>query len=595
MKKSYRKIITQKNRETGSSSSTVKRLLKYTSRYKFLIFFAFVCALINVAMSLFAPFIIGKAIDNIISVGNVNFEIVLYYLIILSIVILIGAVFGWVLSLFTNKITYGAVKDIRSDIFSKLSSVPLKTIDNNSHGNLISTIVTDADAVSDGLLQGSTQLFSGVITIFATIGFMLSVNYIIALIVIVLTPLSILVTYFIARGCHNMFTLQSQTRGEMTGLCDEMINGQKLVKAFCFEQKTIKDFEQINMKLYDYGLKSQFYSALTNPSTRFVNAVVYAGVLIGGAISIISGNLSVGVLSCFLSYANQYTKPFNEISGVLTQVQSAVASATRIFKVLDFYEEQDDKDAQEINNCDQTIKIKNLKFYYNSSKPLIKNFNLDVRGGQRVAIVGPTGCGKTTLINLLMGFYQPIDGEIIISGKEISKIKKQSLRQCFGMVLQDAWFFSGTIKENIAYSKQNATFNEIVWAAKQAHAHSFIEKLPQGYDTIITSGGVNLSAGQKQLLQIARVMLSSPPMLILDEATSNIDTRTEIKIQAGFEQIMQNKTSFIVAHRLSTIKQADIILVMKDGDIIEKGNHNSLLKEKGFYYNLYNSQFENQS
>ncbi|MEG0457091.1 MAG: ABC transporter ATP-binding protein, partial [Oscillospiraceae bacterium] len=550
---------------------------------------------INVAMSLFAPFIIGKAIDNIISVGNVNFEIVLYYLIILSIVILIGAVFGWVLSLFTNKITYGAVKDIRSDIFSKLSSVPLKTIDNNSHGNLISTIVTDADAVSDGLLQGSTQLFSGVITIFATIGFMLSVNYIIALIVIVLTPLSILVTYFIARGCHNMFTLQSQTRGEMTGLCDEMINGQKLVKAFCFEQKTIKDFEQINMKLYDYGLKSQFYSALTNPSTRFVNAVVYAGVLIGGAISIISGNLSVGVLSCFLSYANQYTKPFNEISGVLTQVQSAVASATRIFKVLDFYEEQDDKDAQEINNCDQTIKIKNLKFYYNSSKPLIKNFNLDVRGGQRVAIVGPTGCGKTTLINLLMGFYQPIDGEIIISGKEISKIKKQSLRQCFGMVLQDAWFFSGTIKENIAYSKQNATFNEIVWAAKQAHAHSFIEKLPQGYDTIITSGGVNLSAGQKQLLQIARVMLSSPPMLILDEATSNIDTRTEIKIQAGFEQIMQNKTSFIVAHRLSTIKQADIILVMKDGDIIEKGNHNSLLKEKGFYYNLYNSQFENQS
>ncbi|MEG0229734.1 MAG: ABC transporter ATP-binding protein, partial [Oscillospiraceae bacterium] len=539
--------------------------------------------------------IIGKAIDNIISVGNVNFEIVLYYLIILSIVILIGAVFGWVLSLFTNKITYGAVKDIRSDIFSKLSSVPLKTIDNNSHGNLISTIVTDADAVSDGLLQGSTQLFSGVITIFATIGFMLSVNYIIALIVIVLTPLSILVTYFIARGCHNMFTLQSQTRGEMTGLCDEMINGQKLVKAFCFEQKTIKDFEQINMKLYDYGLKSQFYSALTNPSTRFVNAVVYAGVLIGGAISIISGNLSVGVLSCFLSYANQYTKPFNEISGVLTQVQSAVASATRIFKVLDFYEEQDDKDAQEINNCDQTIKIKNLKFYYNSSKPLIKNFNLDVRGGQRVAIVGPTGCGKTTLINLLMGFYQPIDGEIIISGKEISKIKKQSLRQCFGMVLQDAWFFSGTIKENIAYSKQNATFNEIVWAAKQAHAHSFIEKLPQGYDTIITSGGVNLSAGQKQLLQIARVMLSSPPMLILDEATSNIDTRTEIKIQAGFEQIMQNKTSFIVAHRLSTIKQADIILVMKDGDIIEKGNHNSLLKEKGFYYNLYNSQFENQS
>lgn len=573
------------------NTKILKRILSYTKPYKKFIIIAFISAIINITLTLLTPILIGRGVDFIIGKDNVNFSRLLNILILLLISIIFSALFQLIMTRCTNIISYKTIKDLRIDVFNKLNELPLKYIDSNSHGSIINGVINDIEIISDGLLQGFSQLFTGVITIVGTLIFMLSINIKIALIVVIITPLSLFTASTIAKYCHSMFRKQSEVRSELTGYVEEMIGNQKVVKAFSYEDRSIESFEEINKKLYKYGQKAQFYSALTNPVTRFVNGIVYAAVGIVGALSAINGNLSIGNLSAFLSYANQYTKPFNEISGVITELQAAFASANRVFKILDEEPEVQDKStAIDLENSDGTVDINNLCFSYNKDKSLIENFNLKVNPGERIAIVGPTGCGKTTLINLLMRFYNINSGEIKIDNINIDNITRKSTRGLYGMVLQDTWLFSGTVRDNIAYGKEDAALEEVIEAAKAAHAHKFIMKLPNGYDTVLSEDS-SLSQGQKQLLCIARVMLSKPPMLILDEATSSIDTRTEIYIQKAFNKLMEGRTSFIVAHRLSTIKEADLILVMKDGKIIEKGNHKELLKENGFYANLYNSQF----
>lgn len=573
------------------NTTILKRILKYTKPYSKYIVLSFITAVINITLTLLTPIIIGKGVDFIIGPSNVNFNKLVNILILLLLTTIFSSIFQLIMTRCNNIVSYKTIKDLRRDVFNKLNQLPLKYIDSNSHGYIINGVINDIEIISDGLLQGFSQLFTGIITIVGTLIFMLSINYKIALLVVIITPLSLFTASTIAKACNSMFRKQSEVRGELTGYVEEMIGNQKVVKAFSYEDRAEENFEEINKKLYTYGQKAQFYSAITNPLTRFVNGIVYASVGIVGAIAAINGNLSIGNLSAFLSYANQYTKPFNEISGVITELQAAFTSASRVFKILDEKPEVPDKaNAIDLETAEGNVDINNLYFSYNENKPFIKDFNLKVNPGERIAIVGPTGCGKTTLINLLMRFYNIDSGEIKIDSINVEEITRKSTRGLYGMVLQDTWLFSGSVRDNIAYGKEDATLEEVIEAAKSAHAHKFIMKLPKGYDTILSEDS-SLSQGQKQLLCIARVMLSKPPMLILDEATSSIDTRTEIYIQKAFNKLMEGRTSFIVAHRLSTIKEADLILVMKDGKIIEKGNHKDLLKQNGFYSNLYNSQF----
>lgn len=574
------------------NKSVLKKILSYTKPYKWYLFLAMIFALVSVSLTLYAPILTGNAIDKIIDEKNVDFDGIGVILIKFSVVVAITAITQWLMNLCTNKLTFCTVRDIRIRAFDKLQNVPLKYIDAQRQGDIISRMITDVEQISDGLLMGFTQLFSGVVTIFGTIGFMISIDIKITLVVVLITPISLFVAGFIAKRTFNMFKIQSETRGEMTSLIEEMIGNQKVVKAFCFEDDAEENFDEINKRLQKCGVKALFYSALTNPCTRFVNGLVYSGVGIFGAVSALSGNITVGQLSCFLSYANQYTKPFNEISGVITELQSAFASAKRVFEIIEEEPQTPDvENAIVLENADGRVEIDNVSFSYVPDVSLIENLNLSVRQGQRIAIVGPTGCGKTTIINLLMRFYDVNEGEISVSGNPVKNITRDSLRSNYGMVLQETWLKSGTIFDNIAYSKPDATMEEVVEAAKAAHCHSFIKRLPKGYMTVISDEGSNISQGQKQLLCIARVMLCLPPMLILDEATSSIDTLTEIRIQKAFNKMMEGRTSFIVAHRLSTIKEADCIIVMDKGHIIEQGKHNELLSKNGFYANLYNSQF----
>jgi ATP-binding cassette subfamily B protein len=552
---------------------------------------ALLCAIISVTLSLLTPILIGKAVDYILEPGKVNFEGIRQVVGWLAIAIGGSALFQWMMTFHTNRITFHTVKDLRTRAYQQLNKVPLKYIDQNSHGNIINRMVNDIDAVSDGLLQGFAQLFTGIVTILGTIIFMLTINVRIGLAVIVLTPLSLFVAAFISKRIYNKFSEQSKIKGEMSGLIEEMVGNQKLVKIFSYEDRSVNRFEEINQRLRECGIAAQFYSSLTNPCTRFVNGVVYATVGILGAFTAIQGLISVGQLSSFLAYANQYTKPFNEISGVITELQSALASAQRVFALIDEEIETTDEGLLEEVESDGSVTLRNVNFSYQAQVTLIEDLNLIVKSGQRIAIVGPTGCGKTTIINLLMRFYDVDAGEIRAGGVSIKKMKRKTLRSMYGMVLQDTWLFHGTVRDNIAYGKENATEEEIITAAKAAHAHSFIKRLPKGYDTILTEDGGNISQGQKQLLSIARVMLTKPPMLILDEATSNIDTRTELYIQKAFAKLMEGRTSFIVAHRLSTVKESDIILVMNSGKIVEQGSHEVLLEKNGFYAQLYNSQF----
>lgn len=570
----------------------LKRVISYAKPYIVYLILALICATISVGLTLFTPVLIGNAIDLIVGKNNVNIQGVFQILIELSIVVALTALFQWFMSLCTNIITHRTVRDIRVEAFSRLEKVPLKYIDSTAHGDIISRIVNDIDQISDGLIQGFTQLFTGIITIVGTLIFMLTINLSITLVVVIITPLSLFVASFIAKRSYEMFRKQSEIRGEIGGYMEEMIGNQKIVKTFGYEDEVQERFEKINDELYKYGFKAQFYSALTNPCTRFVNGIVYAAVGIIGAIGVIYGRITVGQLSCFLTYANQYTKPFNEISSVITELQSAIASAGRVFEMLDEpIEAQDKPNATVLEQCNGDVSINDVSFSYTKEKKLIQNLNVFANSGQRIAIVGPTGCGKTTLINLLMRFYDVDSGTIKVDNINIQDMTRKSLRSQFGMVLQETWIFAGTVLDNIAYGKPDATKDEIIRAAKSAHAHSFIMRLPQGYDTVITEDGGNISQGQKQLLCIARIMLTKPPMLILDEATSSIDTLTEIRIQRAFDKMMQGRTSFVVAHRLSTIKEADCILVMNDGNIIEQGTHKQLLKNNGFYANLYHSQF----
>ncbi len=576
-----------------NNKETIQKILSYIKNYKLYVIGSFLFAAISVVLTLYAPILIGQGIDFILEKGNVDFNGLLELIKKLIVVILITAFAQWCMNLCNNRITFHVVKDIRTKVFCHLEKLPIKYIDGNAHGDIISRVIADVDQFSDGLLMGFTQLFTGVLTIVGTLLFMLSINIKITLVVVVLTPLSLFIARFIANKTYSMFQLQSKTRGEMTSLLNEMIGNQKIVQAFGYEEEAIKRFDEINERLQGASLRAIFFSSITNPSTRFVNGVVYAGVGVFGAFGAINGLLSVGQLSSFLSYANQYTKPFNEISGVITELQNAFASAARVFELIEEEEQTPDKEnAIHLEKADGTVELEEVYFSYVLDRKLIENFNLSVKSGQRVAIVGPTGCGKSTVINLLMRFYDVNSGSIKVTGNDIRDITRKSLRKNYGMVLQETWLKTGTIAENIAYGKPDATREEIIEAAKKAHAHSFIRRLPNGYDTEITEDGGNLSQGQKQLLCIARVMLCLPPMLILDEATSSIDTRTEIQIQKAFNRMMEGRTSFIVAHRLSTIQEADRILVMKDGNIIEQGNHEELLEQEGFYAELYNSQFQ---
>lgn len=575
-----------------TQKETIRKVLQLIKKYKFYVAASIFLALVTVAATLYLPVLTGDAIDFIVDKGKVDFPAIMKILRWMLVVIVISSFAQWLQSIINNKITYQVIRDIRMEAFEKIQKLSLKYLDANSTGGIVSRVIADVDQFADGLLMGFTQLFTGVITIVGTLGFMLSVSVPIALVVVVLTPVSLFVARFIATHTYSMFHLQSETRGEQTALIDEMVGNQKVVQAFGYEKEAMERFDEINGRLEKCSMRAIFYSSLTNPCTRFVNSLVYAGVGIAGSIFAIRGGISIGQLSCFLSYANQYTKPFNEISGVITELQNAIACAARIFELM---EEQVQTPEPEkpvvIEHFDGSVTLSDVSFSYVPEKKLIEHFSLDVKPGQRIAIVGPTGCGKTTLINLLMRFYDPDQGCIKVSGVDMMNLTRHNLRDGYGMVLQETWLRKGTIFENIAMAKENATREEVIEAARMAYAHSFIRRLPQGYDTEIAEDGGNLSQGQKQLLCIARVMLALPDMLILDEATSSIDTRTEIKIQKAFNRMMEGRTSFIVAHRLSTIREADRILVMKDGNIIEQGSHEELLAKKGFYEKLYMSQF----
>lgn len=576
------------------NKSAVSKVLKKIKPYTGYLILAILSAVISVSLTLYIPVLTGNAIDNIIDKGNVNFENIIQILIYIGIGIAGVTVFQWMMNYFTNIISYKTVRDLRREVFRKFNNVPLSYIDTHSHGDLISRVINDIDAVGDGLTQMFLQLFSGIVTIVGTLIFMLFINWKIAIAVVVLTPLSLFVAAFIGKLSHRRFVRQQTLQGEISSYVEEHVGNQRIVKAFSYEQRAFEDFEKYNTELYDVGFKAQFAGALANPSTRLVNAIVYAAVGIFGAVTAISGGITVGQLSCFLTYANQYTKPFNEVTGVLTQLQTAIAAADRVFEVLEAEDETPDpENSKTVADCKGNIKIENVYFSYTKDKPLITDFSLNAKSGTHIAIVGPTGCGKTTFINLLMRFYDATSGKISIDGVNVKDMKRDDLRKIYGMVLQDSWLFSGTIMENLRYGNENASEDEVIAAAKAAYAHSFIRRMPNGYNTVISEGGGNLSQGQKQLLCIARAMLTNPAVLILDEATSSIDTLTESRVQKAFAKIMKGRTSFVVAHRLSTIKESDIILVMKDGNIIEQGSHDELIAKNGFYTNLYNSQFAN--
>lgn len=577
--------------KNNNKKTVIFKILDRVKNYKLALATSIVMAIVTVACQLYVPILIGRAIDLIVGPGNVDFTGIIK--IIGQIGIFIAGVFlsQWIMNMCNNKITFGVTKDIRDEAFDKIETLPLKYIDANSYGDIVSRVIADVDTFADGLLMGFTQFFTGVLTIIGTLGFMFFIDFRITLLVFLLTPLSLVIAWFIAKKTFNSFKRQSETRGEQTALIDESINGVKVIKSFNSEAKYLKEFDEINERLADYSLKAVFFSSLTNPSTRFVNSLVYAVVAVSGGILAINGGISVGELVSFLSYANQYTKPFNEISGVITELQNSIACAARIFELIEEESEISDEGKYELSDISGKVDLENVYFSYTKDTQLITDFNLDVKPGQRIAIVGPTGCGKTTLINLLMRFYDVNEGSIKISGHDLRDITRESLRHGFGMVLQETWLKSGTIRDNIVMAKEDASEEEIIAACKEAYSWGFIKKLPKGLDTPIGEDGGSLSAGQKQLLCITRIMLANPPMLILDEATSSIDTRTELKIQDAFAKLMDGKTSFIVAHRLSTIKNADVILVMKDGNILEQGNHEELLKANGFYKKLYESQF----
>ena len=573
----------------------IMRIWKHIRKYWFYIVCSLIFAALSVASQLYVPILTGNAIDHMIGVGKVDFVGVAAIVRGIVAATAVTAISQWIFGICNNKITYNVSRDLRNAAIAKIQRLPVSYLDAHPTGDLVSRVIADVEQFADGLLMGFTQFFTGVLTILGTLGFMLYVNVPITLVVVCVTPLSFIVAGFIAKKTYRNFHMQTEVRGEQTAFINEMIEGQKVVQAFCHEKENVDQFDEMNERLQKASLKAIFFSSITNPATRFVNNVVYAGVALVGALFAVSGGISVGQLSCFLSYANQYTKPFNEISGVVTELQNAMACASRIFELLDEEERTPDKaDARVLTEeqVDGAVEISDVSFSYVPDRKLIEHFNLSVKPGERVAIVGPTGCGKTTMINLLMRFYDVDSGKICVSGTDIRDISRTSLRRSYGMVLQDTWLKSGTIYENIAYGRPDATKEQVIEAAKAAHAHSFIKRLPDGYDTVISEDGGNISQGQKQLLCIARVMLCLPPMLILDEATSSIDTRTEIKIQQAFASMMKGRTSFIVAHRLSTIREADIILVMDSGKVIEQGTHEELLAEKGFYAKLYNSQYE---
>ncbi|MCM1089895.1 MAG: ABC transporter ATP-binding protein/permease [Butyrivibrio sp.] len=584
--------MSQEQSKKEINQGTIGKVLRYIKRYWAMVALSLILAIVVVVLTLYVPILTGDAVDLLLGEGLVNMAAIMEIMLKIGIAIAVTAVAQWVMNTCNNHITYHVIRDIREDAFRKLQRLPLQYMDTHAYGDVVSRVIADVDTFADGLLMGFTQLFTGVLTIFGTLGFMLMTNVPITLVVVCITPVSFLVARFIATKTYAMFQEQSETRGEQTALIEEMVGNLKVVKTFCREDAVRSQFDEINGRLEKCSLRAIFFSSLTNPATRFVNSLVYAGVGVFGAFVAIGGGISVGRLSCFLSYANQYTKPFNEISGVITELQNAIACAARIFALIE-EEPQTPESAQAkvLSNARGEVALENVYFQYVADKPLIQNFNLRVKPGQRVAIVGPTGCGKTTVINLLMRFYDVNEGCIRVDGQDIRDYTRGSLRTNYGMVLQETWLRAGTIRDNICMGRPDATQEEVLAAAKAAHAHSFIKRLPNGYDTVITEDGGSLSQGQKQLLCIARVMLCLPPMLILDEATSSIDTRTEMRIQNAFAKMMEGRTSFIVAHRLSTIKEADIILVMKDGNIIEQGNHESLLAEGGFYANLYNSQF----
>lgn len=571
---------------------SVTKLIHRLTPHRGLLILALLSAVVSISLTLLIPVLVGQAIDNIVAKGEVYFEAVVRIILYIAAAIVGVSSCQWLMNYLVNVISFRVVRDLRRDVFRKLNTVPLSYIDTHPHGDLISRVINDVDAVGDGLTQICLQLFSGVVTIIGTLIFMLAIDWRIAIVVFVLTPLSLFLAAFIGKLTHKRFTEQQLLQGDISSYVEEHVGNQRIVKAFSYEERACEDFEKLNQQLYDVGFKAQFAGALANPSTRFVNALVYAAVAIIGALTVISGGLSIGGLSCFLTYANQYTKPFNEVTGVLTQLQTGLAAAERVFAVLEAEDESPGNNIiTDAENVRGNVEIRDVSFSYVPEKPLIRHFSLSVPSGCHVAIVGPTGCGKTTLINLLMRFYEVNEGSILLDGVDIRDMSRDALRRCYGMVLQDSWLFNGTIMENLRYGNENATDEEVIAAAKSAHAHSFIRKMPQGYDTEISEGGGNLSQGQKQLLCIARAMLTNPSVLILDEATSSIDTLTEIRVQKAFAKMMKGRTSFVVAHRLSTIKESDVILVLKDGNIIEQGSHETLLKQGGFYHTLYNSQF----
>lgn len=578
-----------------NNKQILNRVFSYVGRYKIHLAFSLLLAAVSVAGTLYVPVLLGNVIDFIVDKGKVDFDGMVPILLEVCVIVGVVALSQWIMNVLNNKITFGVVKDMRDKAFSKIEKLPVSYIDSHPSGEVVSRVIADVDQFADGLLMGFTQFFTGIITIFGTLIFMLSINFWITVVVVIVTPLSFVIASFVAKKTHKMFTLQSETRGEQTAFIDEMIGNAKTVDAYSHYDENLKTFDEINARLKEYSLKAVFFSSITNPATRFVNSIVYAAVALFGAFLAVKTEqqaITVGVLAAFLSYASQYTKPFNEISGVVTELQNAFACAGRLFELLEEKEVPPDKEnSVELKTVDGKLKLKNVCFSYVENKKLIDNFNLSVKPGQRVAIVGPTGCGKTTLINLLMRFYDVNSGNIIIDGNDYDNVTRKSLRQNFGMVLQDTWLKSGTIRDNIKMGAPNATDDEVIEAAKKAHSHSFIKRLPEGYDTLIGEDGGSLSQGQKQLLCITRLMLCKPPMLILDEATSSIDTRTEIRIQKAFAALMQGRTTFIVAHRLATIKEADVILVMNNGSIVEQGTHKELLALNGFYTNLYNSQF----